>query len=260
MHPRHKQQEKPRPPSPKWAFKRHIYKSSIELNPAAHQKHPIDVNPAAPKVHRVNPAAQKSIESNPAAQKSIDVNPAAPKVHRVNSSTKSPSTVTGLLMTLLWAQLAARCSHLHRDRQPPLLLSPGNSQPLSPSRLKSLRLVPDVPQPGNAVREGDLHRPAAPTASAPGASGRPSSGLLASTSIAVFVIVSLVLATLRRRLQAKQFARPAASSRQLSFVCGDAAAQDCPYRKSRELLSKFFAFKLHRLGTGRSAGADTKLS
>ncbi|PAA85299.1 hypothetical protein BOX15_Mlig002462g2, partial [Macrostomum lignano] len=27
MHPRHKQQEKPRPPSPKWAFKRHIYKS-----------------------------------------------------------------------------------------------------------------------------------------------------------------------------------------------------------------------------------------
>uniref|UniRef100_A0A1I8FEY9 Secreted protein n=1 Tax=Macrostomum lignano TaxID=282301 RepID=A0A1I8FEY9_9PLAT len=175
MHPRHKQQEKPRPPSPKWASSSGTF-------------------------------------------------------------TKASTAVTGLLMTLLWAQLAAAASHLHRDRQPAAALV-ARQQPAAESEPSEIVASgADVPQPGNAVREGDLHRPAAPTASAPGASGRPSSACWPSTSIAVFVISRAATLVKRRRLQAKQFARPAASKQAAELVCGECGCSGLPGETRAELL------------------------
>uniref|UniRef100_A0A1I8FA02 Toxoplasma gondii family B protein n=1 Tax=Macrostomum lignano TaxID=282301 RepID=A0A1I8FA02_9PLAT len=146
-------------------------------------------------------------------------------------------TVTGLLMTLLWAQLAARCSHLHRDRQPAAALV-ARQQPAAESepseivactRSRETLFVKEICIGCGPDRICTRRfRPAF-------------FGLLASTSIAVFVIVSLVLATLvkRRRLQAKQFARPAASSRQLSSSAAMRLLRTAR-PQSRELLSKFF--------------------
>ncbi|PAA56407.1 hypothetical protein BOX15_Mlig027048g3 [Macrostomum lignano] len=141
------------------------------------------------------------------------------------------SAVTGLLMTLLWAQLAAAAPISIEIDNPPLLLSPGNSQPLSPSRLKSLRLV-QMYRSRETLFVKEICIGCGPDRICTRRFRPAFFGLLASTSIAVFVIVSLVLATLvkRRRLQAKQFARPAASKQAAELVCGDAAAQDCPVK------------------------------
>uniref|UniRef100_A0A1I8GPV0 Uncharacterized protein n=1 Tax=Macrostomum lignano TaxID=282301 RepID=A0A1I8GPV0_9PLAT len=135
-------------------------------------------------------------------------------------------------MTLLWAQLAAAAPISIEIDNPPLLLSPGNSQPLSPSRLKSLRLV-QMYRSRETLFVKEICIGCGPDRICTRRFRPAFFGLLASTSIAVFVIVSLVLATLvkRRRLQAKQFARPAASKQAAELVCGDAAAQDCPTAK-----------------------------
>uniref|UniRef100_A0A1I8FH81 LRRCT domain-containing protein n=1 Tax=Macrostomum lignano TaxID=282301 RepID=A0A1I8FH81_9PLAT len=189
------------------------------------------------------PEVQNRLKPNSTRIKSQDVNPqhqikskrAEPNQHQIKSNDRHWPPDDAAV-----GPAGRRCSHLHRDRQTAAALVAGNSQPLSPSRLKSLRLV-QMYRSRETLFVKEICIGCGPDRICTRRFRPAFFGLLASTSIAVFVIVSLVLATLvkRRRLQAKHSPDPLRPSRQLSSSAAMRLLRTAR-PQSRELLSKFF--------------------